>query len=671
MLHIYFVMLVFLKRMPLLLRWILSVVFSFLVLMSLYRIIFFIRYTPFAKPISGSAFLMGLRFDIKFMCIAALAMLVLCCIPFLNPFSKKSAAKIWQFLLLLLFVFLLSFYITDYFFYGYLQQRLNASIFSFSKDAGISVGMVWQTYPVIQIAVLSILLFVAAHFFLQWLLNKHLRQTTISSTKKWPWYVSFFLLFALGVFGKFSQFNLRWSDAFTLSDNYKANLALNPLQSFFSSLRFRDTKPDVKKVKEYYPLMASYLGQQQLDSNRLNFDRNYSFDKPIAGHPNVVIVICESFSMFRSSMSGNPFNTTPFFNELCKKGVFFDRCFTPSFPTARGVWATITGIPDVLGDNNRTASRNPELVDQRCIINNFLGYEKFYFIGGDPTWANIKGVLMNNIDSLQLYSQENFKAPKKNVWGIDDKDLLLESNAILAARKRPFIAVIQTADNHKPYATPNDGETNFVNRNPTADSLQRFGFADAGELNAFRYTDYCFQQFFMAAEKEKYFANTIFIFVGDHGMPGNADAVYPKSWNEFGLTREHVPLLFYSPTMLQPSTIHTVCSQVDILPSIASTLKIPFANHAMGRNVFDTTVNGRLPYEFIIDHEAGTIGMVSNQYYFVKNIKTGKVDFVSVVNNDKLTANASTDSIKAMMGKLTAAYYETAKYLLFNNKKKS
>src|SRR4030095_5968615 len=145
-----------------------------------------------------------------------------------------------------------------------------------------------------------------------------------------------------------------------------------------------------------------YLNVKNKDSIHLNYERDYTYTPP-SQKPNVVLIICESFCMYRSSMSGNPYNPTPYFNELCKKGIFFDRCFTPSFPTARGVWASITSIPDVLGDNNRTASRNPEVVNQQTIMNQLNGYEKFYFIGGDPTWANIKGVLMNNIDSLHLY----------------------------------------------------------------------------------------------------------------------------------------------------------------------------------------------------------------------------------------------------------------------------
>jgi hypothetical protein len=66
-------------------------------------------------------------------------------------------------------------------------------------------------------------------------------------------------------------------------------------------------------------------------------------------------------------MWGNPLNTTPYFNELCKQGVFFDHCFSPSYGTARGVWATVTGIPDV--ETANTASRNPAAVDQHTIIN--------------------------------------------------------------------------------------------------------------------------------------------------------------------------------------------------------------------------------------------------------------------------------------------------------------
>jgi hypothetical protein len=50
-------------------------------------------------------------------------------------------------------------------------------------------------------------------------------------------------------------------------------------------------------------------------------------------------------------------------------------------------------------------------------------------------------------------------------------------------------------------------------------------------------------------------------------------------------------------------------------------------------------------------------------------MRSGKVDFVSVQNNDAISQNAFTDSIKNSLSIFTTAFYETSRYLLFNNKK--
>ena len=54
-------------------------------------------------------------------------------------------------------------------------------------------------------------------------------------------------------------------------------------------------------------------------------------------------------------------------------------------------------------------------------------------------------------------------------------------------------------------------------------------------MNAFRYTDFGFQKFMEAAQKEAYFKNTIFVFVGDHGIRYNGTLDYfPKSLDRAG-----------------------------------------------------------------------------------------------------------------------------------------
>ncbi len=658
----------FLQRIPIRIRWIFSVVLSFLLVMLIFRYAFYLKYNPPQKAFSGSAFILGVRFDARIAAVVGLVMLLLTSIGFLNPFKNFKATKFWNFLLPLLFIVLIFFYFIDFFHFDYLHQRLNATILNYLQDAGISFNMMWQTYPLLKILIAIIILALVARFIFGKLLNIYLCKESFYKRKGLMFYVGTFFVFAGFVFGRVGQYPLRWSDAFTLSDDYKSNLALNPFQSFFSTLNFRDFSFDEKKVKAYYPLMAAQFKVQQPDSILLNYNRKVATLDTFVTKPNIVLIICESFSAYKSTMYGNPLNTTPFFNKLSKQGVFFDRCFTPAYGTARGVWATITGIPDV--ESPGTASRNPNAVNQHTIINSFTGYEKFYFLGGSATWANIRGLLTNNIDGLHLYEEDDYKAKKIDVWGISDKNLMLEANSILSKQAKPFFAIIQTADNHRPYTIPKEDENVFKKLYYPLDTLKKYGFENNEEVNAFRYTDFGFQQFIETAKNEKYFNNTIFVFIGDHGIRGNASQMLPKVFTEQGLTPEHVPLLFYSPKLLQPKRLNDISSQVDVIPSIAGLAKINFTNNTFGRNLFDTTYAEKNKLAFIIDYDLQTIGIINKEYYFLNNLKTKAQQIFSIQNNNPVALNKTTDSVKNAMSNLTNAYYETAKYLLLNNKKK-
>ena len=112
----------FLQRIPKLLRWIFSVALIFIITMTICRFIFYWAYNPPGKAFSGSAFIWGLRFDARIAAIVGLAILLLTAFTFLNPFKNTGAKKIWNFLLPLLFVLLLLFY-----FYRFLSLRLPAS----------------------------------------------------------------------------------------------------------------------------------------------------------------------------------------------------------------------------------------------------------------------------------------------------------------------------------------------------------------------------------------------------------------------------------------------------------------------------------------------------------------------------------------------------------------
>lgn len=661
----------YLSKLPRLVRWVVGVMFFFLVVMMAYRFIFFYHFQPEGRPFSGTAFWLGFRYDLKFMAMMGLGIFIPSVFPFLNPFKSKIASRFWKIIVPAAFLVLLVFLIADFYHYDYLHQKLNATVLNFLADAGISFSMMQESYPLGWI----LLLLVAGIFLFSWWHNRYL--SLLRNTPAFPGkkkrrviiFIVFGLLLGISSFGKLGQFPLRWSDAFLLQDDFKSNTALNPLQTFFSSLKVRSNSYNLAQVEKYYPLISQWLDVKNPDSSSLNYERVYQPSDTLLQKPNIILVICESFSMYKSSMSGNPLNTTPYFNELCKQGLFFDRCFSPAFGTARGVWATVTGLPDV--EEISTASRNPAAVNQHTLINAFKGYEHYYFLGGNPTWANIQGLLSNNISGLKMYSQPDFKAQKIDVWGVSDKNLLLESAGILAKETKPFFAIIQTADNHRPYTIPEEDLSQFQKKVVSDSLLEKFGFESNAEYNAFRYTDFCFEQFMTRASQMPYYKNTLFVFIGDHGIRGNARGVLPPAYTSEGLTAEHVPLLYFFPGFIPPKRIHEVCSQLDLLPTLAGILHQPYRYSGLGRNMFDSTDDrNRDPYAFIIDHDLKTIGVVSDSFYFWHNLRSGMEKLVSILDNS--TGNIMNYPVKReKMKDLTLGLYETSRYLLLHNQKKN
>ncbi|MBC7903503.1 MAG: LTA synthase family protein [Gemmatimonadaceae bacterium] len=659
------------KPIPRLAQWILGVAIFFLLTMTILRFFSWVYFKPAQLAVSGAmpVFFLGFRYDARMVGILSLLLFLTALIPPLNPFRKKAGKVVALSLAFIFIMVLVVMYSFDFLHFKYLQQRLNASALSYLEDAKISGSMVWQTYPVIRILLAMIIAAVILYFLVSRML-KAIQRRPVSESRR-NRLIAFPILFsfiALAIFGKAGQYPLRWSDAFNLSGDFQANIALNPIQSFFSSLSFRSSGYDEKKVKEYYPLMADYLGLPAVPAEEISFRREIRVSDSSATKPNIILVICESFSGYKSSMWGNPLNATPFFNQISKEGIFFDNCFTPHFGTARGVWATITGIPDV--ELQKTASRNPGMVDQHTIINDFKGYEKLYFLGGSTSWANIRGLLTNNIRELRLYEEGSYKSATVDVWGISDKNLFLEANEILKTEKKPFFAIIQTADNHRPYTIPEEDLSSFKKVQHSSDELKKYGYESNEELNAFRYTDFGYQTFIEAASKETYFSNTIFMFIGDHGINGNAGNMFPASWTDQGLSGYHVPLLFYAPGRLKPQRLHDVASQVDVLPTLAGLAGISYTNTTLGRDLLHrhASDSGKSNKAFIIDYNYNSIGIIKSPWYFSRLQQGNKNNMVWADFSGKPTGEASTSDIDSL--RLQAdAFYQTARYMLLKNRK--
>ena len=653
-------------KFPKTIQWIIQLFIIYLCIFLSFRVATLLFFKPANIPAHTlfSSFWLGLQYDLRWIAIVLLPIACLSLFPVFSPFYSERTKKGWAVYLAVITLMLLFFFGADFGHFAYVSTRLNASALNFAEDAKISVEMLWQSYPMIWIMA-SLL---GAVGMMVWMFKRthvSVEERNVNIHKfsyRRGWHSVTILLLSWFVYGFFSVTPLRWNDAFKLNDNFKSYLALNPLQNFFTTLRFRKPVLENDKAKMHYKTVSDFLQLDIKNSVPGRYERViHPGSNSLESKPNIILVLCESFSMYKSSLSGNPLNSTPFFNGLTKEGIFFDRCFSPTFGTARGVFATLTGIPDV--QLSKFSTRNLQSLNQYTIINNFEGYEKFYFIGGSSDFNNFRG-LITNINDVQIYEEGRFSAPRLNVWGISDKNLFLEAHKVMEQQTKPFFTIIQTSDNHRPYSIPAE-DKDFIPSVISTDELKSNGFESLEEFNAFRYTDYCFKKFMEAAKSAPYFDNTIFVFVGDHGVEGDAADLYPTAWTDQRLSDEHVPLLFYAPALLLPQFRTETVSQIDVLPTLADMVSQPYTNKTLGRNLL--TKGSKEDAAFIIHHDEGKIGVVTNDYYYSKNLWINKEELWPVRNGLPALPPHKSDSIKKHLSALTSALYETAKWMLVNN----
>jgi glucan phosphoethanolaminetransferase (alkaline phosphatase superfamily) len=660
-------------RIPRLIAFIVAISLLTLAILFGLRLIFWFIFNNPADPVPTGdllySFYLGTKFDLRLTLYVLIPLFVLGWIKPLSPFNNGIAHYFWLGYLVLAASIVLVFYLVDFGHYAYLHKRIDATILRFLANFQTSMTMAWQSYAIIPWSLLFIFLIVLDAWVVNWLM-RYFGNLHIAPLKKrhklWVAPLSFFV-FVFAMFGKFSWYPLRWSDAFFSTHAYAAAVASNPILYFANTIKNKEITFDREKTAQYYELMSSYLGVTEPNKETLNFRRAVNppvrFDKT----PNVVMIYLESFAAYKTGAFGNPLDPTPYFDQLHKNGIAFEHFYTPHTGTARSVFAGITGLPDI--EPNKTSSRNPLVVEQHTVISHLTNHEKFYFIGGSANWGNIRGILSRNIPGLHLYEEGSYNSPRMDVWGISDLHLFEEANKVLRQQDKPFFAIIQTSGNHRPYHIPEDNR-GFQRKHIDKNQLKKAGFISNDEFNSFHFMDHSIAFFMETARKEKYFANTIFVFFGDHGITGYAGEHSKPYLSQLDLSGLQTPLLFYAPKLLgEPRIIQRVASEVDIVPTIASLTGTPYINTTMGRDLLDSKYDDKR-YAFTITHsKLSQIGLVSEQFYF-RSLEDGSNTELFALDDNQQRKNiiAEHPEIAQQMQQLCFGIYETTKYMLHNNK---
>lgn len=621
----------------------------------------------------------GFKFDLRLAILVTLPLFVLAYLPRINLTTSAALRKFCRVYLGVAAVALLGFYILDFGHYAYLGIRVNSTVMRFAEDASISASMVWQSYPVVWIVLAWL---VASALF--WLLAIALEKRTLQRSSQ-PiggkqialGTVVVLVLIIGGLLGRFVNFNifnpvpLRWNHAFFSGNAAVAALGVNPVLFFYDTFEQREDPYNEETVAAYYNVMANYLGVENQDSQTLNFDRMIPAQPhqiPYKKPPNVIFVMLESLGASRVGAYGNPLKPTPVLDDIAANGWFFENFYVPVSGTAKTVFASITGLPDV--SSVQTATRNPMIADQRVVLNWFENYRKFYFIGGSAGWANMSAVINQSVKDIKLYEEHHWEEPIVDVWGISDLSLFREVDRILARLPgdKPFFAYIQTAANHRPFTVPEDND-GFSSKQVAGEKLKSSGFRSVEQYNAVRLLDFNIGRLLDMAREHDYFDNTIFVFFGDHNNRITTTPFMAPYFEALDLDGLHVPHMMYAPGLLQPRVIEDAASLVDVFPTVAGLLGLEYLNSTMGRDINIPAPEGeRVVFTQTADKRFPVIGAISKRHMVRMNYDGSDAKLHDLQSSDPDVDISAQDPERfAELKDLARGIYETTKYMFYHN----
>ena len=272
--------------------------------------------------------------------------------------------------------------------------------------------------------------------------------------------------------------------------------------------------------------------------------------------PNVIIVIMES-------MGSAWLEHTPNLNALAGAGLSFTNMMSTGTRTVRGLEAVMLSIPPTPGNSIVRRPDNEGLFSLGSVFRRH-GYDRHFIYGGIGYFDNMNAFFAGN--GYEVVDKFGFGAENKTfstAWGQCDEDLYAQSLAVADASfaaQRPFHQVLLTTSNHRPFSYP-EGRVD-----PALAGTRR---------GAVRYSDHAIGEFMREAAQKPWYDNTVFLFVGDHpsSIAGKSDI--PA--DGYGIA-----CIMYGPRFFQPGTVDTLCSQIDVAPTLLAALGWEYRSQFFG-----------------------------------------------------------------------------------------
>lgn len=581
-----------------------------LFVLSFLRLILFLSYPNDFSSLNLQeiilSFLMGIRVDIISLCISLALIILILFLPFKFICNRKVQITLYSFWYIILSLIVLV-QIGDIVYFEHVHRHIANEIVAMQNDMHVVFDMAKVHY----LKVLAFIAFEIVLFFIfRKLLNFDIKQENFSLKSIGLLFLIIVVLF-LGIRNKIQGKPFGLSDAFVTNKTASGNLAIS---GFFSIVK------TVSKKQKIYHFYEQNEALQKVKSNLKSDEFSFISDEyPIlrkVNNPenkkhNVVIVMLESWSAkYIDSFSNNNLNVTKNFDDLASKGLMFTNFFANGQRSIDGITALLTGIPTMPGFN---------------YLGKGLELSNFSYLGNSAKNNNYSTLAMQSskrgsfrIDSImnlagfdEYYGAEDIpslnieKEGAKPRFGTWDNNMLSFYLEKINSLKEPFLSFAFTSTTHIPFISPGKKWEKYEHNENNI----------YGYLNTLNYADDALGRFMDNAKKQKWFDNTIFVFLADHTIGFGDDSSMFKGTNikikNRSLENMRIPLLIYAPKIFKEAKkIDKLSSQADILPSLAHYLGWKGNIASFSNSVFSSSNE-----EFVLFSYGNILGYVNNNGY--------------------------------------------------------
>lgn len=515
----------------------------------------------------AAAFVVGLAFDVLAALLASIPLTMwLTVVPGRMFRSKLHRAVVLVLVWIGLFV---GFFVSaaEWVFWHELGVRFNFVAVDYLVYTNEVVGNIWQSYP--MPAILFGLFSLTTVGFWLVLRSGWIDAWLGSNTALGRRLAGGFVLLAVpvAVVALVSQ-----SDIPQFENNNDRELAKNGVFSFFAA--FRSMELDYGAFYRTMDDRQALLRARRLTGSRADefrssdpWDFVHRVENPAPERRfNIIQITVESLSIHFLGAFTDPRGLTPNIDAVAEDGLLFARCFATGTRTTRGMEALTLSIPPTPGRSIIHRAGNANLFSLASVLQD-RGYDNVFLYGGYSYFDNM----------LEYFSSNGYRVVDRNsvdpedvtfatAWGACDEDLyrwtLREADRIHRTGT-PFHFFAMTTSNHRPYTYP-DGRIDIP--------------SGSGREGAVKYSDFAIGEFFREARTRPWFDNTLFIIVADHTASSAGK-------DELEVKRYRVPLILYAPSLIEPGTVLTQCSQIDVPPTVLALLGMSYDSLFFGRDI--------------------------------------------------------------------------------------